>query len=211
MAKRSVSPAAIIFRTVYVTLGAVGIFASLGWFDRSYNTNWYVYYTNLSNYICWTVMFISLIASAKGKRTVLPHFRFYCLIMIMVTFFVYNILLSDEYTTYEYFTNISCTLLHCVLPAMFFLDWIFFTERRCVRWFDPLASAVMPLIYVAFVVLRGRFIDAGAKDVVVYPYFFLDKDKLGVSGFALWIVVLVAVFVLLGYLLYAFDKIRLKR
>ena len=88
--RKNVNVSAVIFRTIFVTLGVVGILSSLGWFNREYNINWYVFYTNLSNYICIIVMFISLIFSAKGKDTVLPRFRFYCLIMILVTFFVYN-------------------------------------------------------------------------------------------------------------------------
>ena len=73
--RKNVNVSAVIFRTIFVTLGVVGILSSLGWFNREYNINWYVFYTNLSNYICIIVMFISLIFSAKGKDTVLQQFK----------------------------------------------------------------------------------------------------------------------------------------
>ena len=94
MAKKSVNAGALIFRTVYVTLGIIGIIDSLGWFHLAYRGDWYVYYTNLSNYICFGIMFASLVAEARGKSVVLPRFRFYALVMIFVTLFVYNFLLA---------------------------------------------------------------------------------------------------------------------
>lgn len=204
--RKSVNVSAVIFRTIFVTLGVIGILSSIGWFDREYNSNWYVYYTNLSNYICIAVMFISLIFSAKCKDTVLPRFRFYCLIMIMVTFFVYNLLLSNEHTPYTYFTSISCTLLHCVLPVMYLVDWIFFCKRNTLKVIDPILSTIMPLIYVAFIVVRSGIITTHSKDTVIYPYFFLNLDNLGWSGFLGWVGILVAVFIAFGYILYMIDK-----
>lgn len=205
--RKNVNVSAVIFRTIFVTLGVVGILSSLGWFNREYNINWYVFYTNLSNYICIIVMFISLIFSAKGKDTVLPRFRFYCLIMILVTFFVYNILLSNEHTPYTYFTDISCTLLHCVLPIMYFLDWLLFCKRNTLKVVDPILSVIMPLIYVAYIVIRSSLITHPAKGVVIYPYFFLNLGKLGWSGFLGWVGVLLAIFIALGYILYMIDKV----
>lgn len=206
MAKSVSKNSAIIFRTIYVTLGVMGFLSCIGFFEQNYYDRWYIFYTQLSNIICIGVMFISLVAGATGRGYVLQRFRFYCLIMIMVTFFVYNILLSGDRTLYTYFTDIDCALYHCILPIMFFIDWVLFTPRRCLRWYDPLLCTVMPLIYVAFIVVRGKVF--GATD---YPYFFLDLDKLGAGGFAMWVSALVGIFVLAGFLLYGFDRIKLKK
>ncbi len=211
MAKKSVNAGALIFRTVYVTLGIIGIIDSLGWFHLAYRGDWYVYYTNLSNYICFGIMFASLVAEARGKSVVLPRFRFYALVMIFVTLFVYNFLLADERTLYTYFSDITCTLFHCVLPIMFFVDWLFFCKRKCLKVVDPLLSTVMPLMYVAFIAVRGSIINGEAKNIVVYPYYFLDVNKLGYGGFFTWVGILVGIFIALGYLLYIVDKSNIGR
>ena len=46
----------LIFRSVYLTLAFFGLLASFGLFNVDFNQNWYVYYTNLSNFICILVM-----------------------------------------------------------------------------------------------------------------------------------------------------------
>lgn len=210
MAKKSVYTGSLIFRTVYVTLGLIATLDCVGWFRLDYYSSWWVYYTNLSNIICIGVMFASLVAEARGKGNVLPRFRFYALIMILVTFFVYNLLLADERTFYTYFSDIDCTIFHCVLPLMYLADWLFFCKRKCLKIVDPLLSTVMPLIYVAFIVVRGGIIKAGT-DIVVYPYFFLDVNKLGYGGLLTWVGILVGIFVALGYIFYMIDKTKIGR
>ncbi len=49
----------IVFQTVYCVLAVIGLLNSLGYFSADFNEDFYVYYTNLSNYICMGVMFVS--------------------------------------------------------------------------------------------------------------------------------------------------------
>ena len=84
--------AQIIFQTVFCTLSVIGFFASLGLFESSFRSSFYVYYTNWSNYICAVVMFLCLIRTIKNKNDeyvqVAPRFTFMCVIMILVTFLI---------------------------------------------------------------------------------------------------------------------------
>ena len=54
--------AQLIYQTVYVTLGLVGIVASLGIFDNMHMIRWdfYVHFTNISNFLCVGVMLAAL-------------------------------------------------------------------------------------------------------------------------------------------------------
>ena len=63
--------AQLIYQTAYVTLGLVGCIASLGIFDNINMLRWdfYVHFTNISNYFCIGVMLTALIQTAKRKRT----------------------------------------------------------------------------------------------------------------------------------------------
>ena len=59
-----------IFRTIYCTLGLVGCVASLGIFDNVDLIRWdfYVHFTNISNFLCLGVMPAALIATAKRRE-----------------------------------------------------------------------------------------------------------------------------------------------
>ncbi len=204
----------ILFKAIYCTLGIVGIFAGWGIFDKTFNVNFYVYYTNLSNYICIGFMIASLVFTMKsanrkedGPCTLCPAFKFMSMIMITVTFLVYNTLLAKEHTALEYFTSLNNLIMHVILPVMFILDWVLFYEHGKTKWSYPLLSVIMPLVYVIFVLIRGAIIDHATTEVV-YPYFFLNVDDLGWGGFFMWLSILVVLFVALGYLIYLFDHIK---
>jgi hypothetical protein len=189
---------------------------TFGYFDKSFNHDFFVYYTNWSNYICMGLMAVSLVRTARRSGTqhddkqVAPTFKFLCVIMILVTFFVYNILLTSGKTAGEYFGSLSNLLLHVILPILFVADWVLFYERGKLTWYHPLLCVVMPLIYVTFILIRGAIL-RGATNTVLYPYFFLNVAKLGLGGTLLWVLALVAVFVALGYLLLLFDRFAGRR
>lgn len=65
----------------------------------------------------------------------------------------------------------------------------------------------VPLIYVAFIVIRAAILK-GATDTVLYPYFFLNIDELGAGGFCLWVSVLTVIFIAIGYVIYLLDNFR---
>lgn len=204
----------IIFKTIYVVLGFIGVIGSLGYFSAKFNGNFYIYYTNLSNYICLGFMIASLVETIKSFKSsqeefcnTAPKFKFMCMIMILVTCLVYNILLAKENTASEYFLSLSNLTNHLILPIMFVVDWILFYEHEQTKWYYPLLSTIMPLIYVVLIVIRALILGNNSGKLL-YPYFFLDINTLGFGGFIMWVSILVVIFVALGYLLYFFDNIK---
>ena len=127
--------AQIVYRTIYITLGFIGIIGSFGYFNRSFNQDFYVMYTNLSNYFCIGVTLYLLIKNIRNKdgnkiSTSMSIIRFISVIMILVTFFVYNILLAKDKTISDYFFSISNLIMHLILPLMFLVDWILFNNHN---------------------------------------------------------------------------------
>ena len=61
--------AQMIYQTVYCTIGLIGVIASFGIFDDISNIRWdfYVHFTNISNYFCIGVMVTALIETIKKK------------------------------------------------------------------------------------------------------------------------------------------------
>ncbi len=205
----------IVFQTIYCVLAVIGFINSLGYFNANFNNDFYIYYTNLSNYICMIFMFIVLVKTIKkankhedGYCEVSPKFNFMCVILISVTFFVYNLLLANEHTIVSYFTSMSNMIMHVILPIMFVLNWVLFYKHSSIKWYYPLLCIIMPLIYVVFIIIRALIIGNGTGQTL-YPYFFLNIDKLGLLGFLGWLAILLVAFVALGYILYLLDNIKI--
>ena len=91
----------LIYQTIYCTLGLVGIIASLGIFDDVQNLRWdfYVHFTNLSNYLCIGIVFAELVQTVKKNKDIYvstaPFLKFIGVLAILLTFLVFNFLLAD--------------------------------------------------------------------------------------------------------------------
>ena len=62
--------AQLIYLSIFCALGLVGIFASFGIFDDVLNPRWdfYVHFTNISNYLCIGIVFSELVQTAKKEN-----------------------------------------------------------------------------------------------------------------------------------------------
>jgi hypothetical protein len=140
--------------------------------------------------------------------TTTPFLKFVGVLAILLTFLVFNFLLAcqpdrDPQANWR----ISSISFHVILPIMYVLDWLLFYEHKKIRWFYPLASVILPLLYVAFVFTRAAIVNFNPDVPYLYPYFFLNIDKLGVAGVGKWVAILFAGFIILGYIFYIIDKI----
>lgn len=105
------------------------------------------------------------------------------MISITVTFLVYNVLLAKDNTVVQYFTSLGNLIKHLLIPVLFILNWILFYEHDKVKWYYPLISVILPLIYASFIFVRAGIIKANEITFkTLYPYFFLNADKLGPGG-----------------------------
>ncbi len=198
----------LIFQTAFCTLGIVAVAASLGLFNASFANNFYVYFTNLSNYFGIIIVFFELVQTIRKKddtfTTVLPLLKFMGALMLLLTFVVYNFILAKSRPLEMSFT-VSSILLHIVLPLMYIADWFMFYERRSIKWYYPLFSMIPPLIYVGFIFIRAWILN-GEGDII-YPYFFLDLDTLGWGGVLQWVAILLSAFVAVGYIFFTIDNL----
>ena len=113
--------AQLMFQTAFCTLGILGIIASFGTFNYEFRTDFYVHFTNLSNYLCITIMFIELIETIKKNEnsyvTKLPLLKFIGLLAILLTFIIFNFILAGDREMYLNF-RINSVLFHIVIPIM---------------------------------------------------------------------------------------------
>ena len=217
--------AQLIFYTIYCTLGVVGTIASLGIFDNVSVIRWdfYVHFTNISNFLCIGVMLAALIQTAKKKEdsyvTVAPVLKFIGTLGILLTFLVFNIMLAgaadrDPQANWR----IGSLVFHVILPIMYVADLFLFRERKKCRWYYPLVSVAFPVGYAIFLFIQAVILKFDSSILIpttstplIYPYFFLNLDKLGVSGVLMWIGILSAAFVAVGYIFFGLDQITRKK
>ena len=217
--------AQLIFQTVYCTLAFVGCVASLGIFDNINMIRWdfYVHFTNISNFLCFGVMLAELIQTAKKQEnsyvTTAPVLKFIGMLGILLTFLVFNIMLAGAAGRDPQLNwRIGSLCFHVVLPIMYIADWVLFYERRNCKWYYPIASIAFPFAYVIFIFIQAAILKfdssiliPGTTTPLIYPYFFVNLETQGVAGVVKWIVILLVAFVAVGYLFFGLDKLGKKQ
>ena len=215
--------AQLIYQSFYCALGLVGIVASFGIFDDYTMFRWdfYVHFTNLSNYFCIGIMAAQLVQTAKKKEdsyvTVAPLLKFIGVLAIMLTFVVFNALLAGDRDP-QLNWRVGSLLAHVVLPIMFVGDWFLFRERGKVKWYYPIAGAGFPLAYMTFIFAQAALLKfdtsiliPGTNTPLIYPYFFVNLETQGVAGVAKWGAILLVAFMIVGFLFYGIDRMLKKK
>ena len=212
--------AQLIYQTIYCTLGVVGCIASLGIFDNINMIRWdfYVHFTNISNFLCLGVMFSALIQTIKKKEdsyvSASPLIKFIGVLSILLTFLVFNIMLAGaEGRDPQLNWRIGSLCFHVVLPIMYIAHWFLFYERKKCKWYYPLASISFPLGYAIFLLIQAIILDfdtsiliPGSTTPLIYPYFFVNLDK-GVPYVLMWIGILLVAFVAVGFAFFGLDRL----
>ena len=213
--------AQLIFQTIYCTLGLVGCIASLGIFDNIKNIRWdfYVHFTNISNFFCLGIMVTALIQTARKKEdsyvSAAPMLKFIGMLGILLTFLVFNIMLAGaEGRDPQLNWRIGSLTFHVVLPILYIVDWFLFYERKQSKWYYPIASMAFPLAYVVFLLIQAIILGFNTSILIpttttplIYPYFFVNIETQGVPGVLMWIAILSVAFVAVGYLFYWLDRL----
>ena len=217
--------AQLIYQTIYVTLGFVGLVASLGIFDNVSVIRWdfYVHFTNISNFLCIGVMLTALIQTAKKKEdsyvSAVPMLKFIGMLGILLTFLVFNIMLAGaEGRDPQANWRVGSLLFHVALPILYIADWFLFYERKKCKWYYPIASIAFPLAYVFFLLVQAIILKFDSSILIpttttplIYPYFFVNLDTQGVGGVLMWTGILSVAFVVVGFLFFGLDKVEKKK
>lgn len=214
----------LIYQTVYCTIAFIGTIASLGIFDDITNIRWdfYVHFTNISNFFCFGVMIACLIQTIKKTDdsyvSTNPVIKFMGMLGIILTFLVFNIMLAGaEGRNPQLNYRVGSLAFHVVLPIMYVLHWVLFYERKKVKWTYPLLAILFPLTYVVLIFIQAIILKFDTSILIpnsttplIYPYFFLNIETQG-PKVILWILALLVGFVALGYGFYGIDKITRKK
>ncbi|WP_209560262.1 Pr6Pr family membrane protein [Frigoribacterium sp. PvP032] len=103
---------------------------------------------------------------------------------MVTTGIVYNVLLTDVALDNSFNVQWSNDTLHKWIPLFALLDWVLVGDRGRIAWRRLWVFLVYPLVWVVVVLLRGQSF---------VPYPFLDVERLGAGGVAVWCLVIAVV------------------
>lgn len=120
-----------------------------------------------------------IVAVCAIALLVKPASHFFSSVKTITAIAVYILVVGLIYNTILRFTwnpvglqRIVDELLHSVIPVLFLIIWVAFTNKGSLQWKNSFNWLIYPLCYTAFIFVRGYFSD-------FYPYPFVDVTKLG--------------------------------
>ena len=212
---------ALLFRAALVAGCGVGLGLNLGLFQGECKLSMLVFFTILSNLVCFFFFLALLVrtardlrrAGARGATSFGPRLTGSVVLMITVTMLVYHLLLAPQLFTMDGGRPFSAGnfFVHTFTPLMTVLDWLLFSEKSAYRWFDPFVWLLIPYAYFGFALVRAECGGVIAATGSRYPYFFIDVDALGWGGVLGYVALITAAFVAIGYLFVLLDRVALKK
>ena len=162
--------------------------------------HFFSFFTVLSNTLVAAVLTCALTTRPSRGRTWLlqPWVSSGIAVSIVVVGLAYNLLLRHLWHP-EGWNRLADELLHDVMPIVYLAYWWLCVEKGRLRWRHLLWWALYPLLYFAYVMLRGHLLGA-------YPYPFIDVGTLGYGR-----VMFNALGILLGFVLVSLVLIGLDR
>lgn len=166
----------IYYRTFFGLLGLSAVFTEItvligrGQFNPA---NFFSYFTIESNILAASVLLIAAHTSSSTRGIAL--LRGAMTLYMVMTGVVFALLLSglkDVSFTAVPWDNV---VLHYIMPVAVLIDWLLDTPRFRLTWRRALAWLVFPLVYVAYSLARGPWVNW-------YPYPFLNPETQGYVG-----------------------------
>jgi hypothetical protein len=162
--------------------------------------SFFSYFTVLTNTLVATVLTCEWTSreSAARRWFLQPWVSSGIAVSIAVVGLAYSLLLRHLWHP-EGWQFLADELMHDVMPLLFLVYWGFCVPKGTLRVRHIGRWVIYPLVYFAYLLLRGH-------ELAVYPYPFIDVDKLGYPQVFLNAAGLLAGFVLISLLMIGLDR-----
>ncbi|WP_413703511.1 Pr6Pr family membrane protein [Pseudomonas sp. Pseusp16] len=167
--------------------------------------SFFSYFTVLSNTLVATVLTCEATSreSAARRWFLQPWVSSGVAVSIAVVGLAYSLLLRHLWHP-QGWQWLADELLHDVMPLLFLGYWWCCVPKGMLRLGHIALWVIYPLLYFAYSLLRGNLL-------AVYPYPFIDVEKLGYPQVFINAGGLLAGFVVIALLLIALDRLRAAR
>jgi hypothetical protein len=162
--------------------------------------NFFSYFTILTNLLVALALLTPAIAPRSGigsffrradARTALAAY-------ILVVGIIYHLILRDLWAPEGLAWYVDMTL-HYVMPALYLIDWLFFSVKADVTWAVGRKALFYPIAYMAWTLVHG-------EATKFYPYPFVDVSELGLQQVLIHGAGLLVVFAVLSLAFAAIAK-----
>jgi hypothetical protein len=152
--------------------------------------------TTLTVALTATASVLGCAVAAQGWQRALVWCRGASTTYAIVTAVIYQVLLSGNLEA------TSSLLEHAVVPALAVIDWLVFGPGKGRQaWWTALTWLILPICYLG--------VYTGVRDRTGKPlYPFLDPDA---SSFWRWVGIMIAVFLVVGFAVWAAGALRSQR
>ena len=175
---------------INIDKGQSGIVGVMKFFD---------YFTILSNILVATVLTTVCLQRDADSFFTHPRVKTGVAVYIFITGLVYFLILRHTWnpTGLSWVADVA---LHYVMPALYGLEWLFFTSKGYLRWHDAIRWLAFPLAFVMWALFWGAIFG-------FYPYPFIDVAKLGYPQVLVNSVFMAIGFAVIGLLLVVVDRV----
>ena len=207
---------AFVFRVASFIIAAAGLLDLMGVFQGKLYTGVLFYYTAQSNIFAIVLFVILSVKTLTGLRNdsdfgacYFPRLLMICTVDVLLTFFVFWILLVPQLAGTLPLWTFSNLAVHAITPLLCLADYILFVKPNRLKYRDVYYVTIFPLCYVAvssILGLTGHVYGRAADGLPVrFPYFFFDFDRIGLFALV-YIGGIVVFFLIISHIFYYFSK-----
>ena len=195
----------LIYRFLIVIVSAIALYLNfklLGFKEGI------IYFTNLSNLLCFiyfTILIIMTLLKKVKRNDTYYIIKGMVTMAITITMFIYNILLTSNGMAVFEGHELECNLVHLVVPLMVILDYIIFGEKGNLKKEYPIIWSLVLILYQIFVIIYVAF-GGTFMNGATYPYFYMDINKYGTFGVLFNLLIIYIFFVGYGTIVQKIDN-----
>ena len=171
----------------------------------------FCFYTNLSNLLVLLYQLVLSLAlfwpqSSLCRLVTDVHVSFSMAMCIWVTHLIYHFMLLPDAKrrgklSDDFVSKTGNLFAHYIIPLLAVGQWLLLADKSALDWTCALWWLLLPLCYLVFALLRARTGKPIGHTKLIYPYFFMDVDRLGVPRFLRNLLIFLFLFFLLGLVL----------
>lgn len=161
--------------------------------------NFFSFFTIESNVLAAVALAAGAVWALRHRESTGPEPRWLAILLVcattymLVTGVVYNTLLRGIALPQGATVAWSNEVLHVVAPLLMLLDLLCAPRRRALGWSTVAITAVFPLVWVVYTLIRANLVIAPATgEHWWYPYPFLNPHQPGGYGTVALYVLLIA-------------------
>ena len=204
-----------LMKILIIIIGLFGIYESITQFPNS--TVKLYFYTTLTNIACiiFSIFYLYKNINKKiysyDKERIVNIIYYVITVSIFIVSLTYNLLIFPNYHTSLSNYGMENFIFHLIVPILFVCDWLIFAKKDSLTFKNIYYCLIPFVVYLIGIYARAFFI--GTKifsglnnESSLYPYFFLDINKLGLSNVIIYIFILLILILILGYVLEKVGK-----